>query len=338
MRAIQLCGYGDVEHLRLAEVETPRPGPGEVLIQVHYAGLNPVDFKTLHGLLRPVLKLRLPAIAGNEVAGVITALGQGTRGFSVGQRVFARLDKLRMGAFAEYVATPAELVALVPAGMSLDVAAGVPLVALTAWQALFEYGQVGPGSKVLIHAGAGAVGRVAIQMARHAGAIVATTVSERGETLVRELGAQQVINYRRQDFTRELEAQDFVLDTIGGDTLKRSFQVLRRGGRLCTLSATPEPRTADDIRAGGGLRSLFWLISLPWRMRARRFGVDYRFLFMRADGAQLQKIADLASAGVLRFDIDHSYPLEQAAQAYRDLEQGKAFGKLVLALPAAASA
>ena len=332
MRALQLTGYGDNRRLQLAEVEQPRPGPGEVLIKVHYAGLNPVDFKTRNGLLRAVLPLKFPVIAGNEVAGEVAGLGRGVKDFAPGQRVYARLAKQRMGGFAEYVAVAAELVAPVPAELDLAVAAGVPLVALTAWQALFEYGGVGEGSKVLIHAGAGAVGRVAIQLARNAGAQVATTVSQRGVEVVRALGAHTIINYREQRFEDQVKDYDFVLDTVGGETLKRSFSVLKRGGKLCTLSATPEPRTADDLQAGAGLRALFWLISLPWRWRAARYGVDYRFLFMRADGRMLAKISAEVAAGRLHFDIDQVYELQDYARAYADLEQGRAFGKLVLRL------
>lgn len=334
MQALQLCHYGPLRAtsrcLQLHEVEKPLPGPGELLIKVHYAGLNPVDYKTRSGLLRVVLPLKLPVTAGNEVAGTVAALGQGTKGFAVGDKVFVRLDKARMGAFAGYVATAAGLVAPVPIDLPLSIAAGVPLVSLTAWQALFEYGQIGQDSKVLIHAGAGAVGRIAIQLARNAGAHVATTVSERGIPIVKALGAHTIINYRREAFESKIRDYDFVLDTVGGDTLKRSFQCVKRGGKVCTLSAIPEARTADDIQAGWSLKLLFSIISWPLRQRAKKHHCDYRFLFMRPDALQLRQIGEAYEQGQLQFDIDKIYELEDYAQAYTDLEQGKAFGKLIL--------
>jgi alcohol dehydrogenase len=338
MRALQLKAYGDNRGVALADVPMPEPGPGELRIRVLHAGLNPVDWKTRAGKLRAVLHYRLPQTMGNEVAGAVDAIGAGVEGLSIGERVFARLAKERMGGFADSVVTSAALVARMPAGLSTAVAAGVPLVALTAWQCLFEYGKVGPGSRVLIHAGAGAVGRAAIQMARNAGAIVATTVSERGRAVAQALGAQQLIDYRTEKFEDVLKPQDFVLDTVGGSTTLRSIRALRRGGRLCSIAAAPEARTAGDIGKRGfswaAYAALFALISAPLSLPARLAGVDYRYVFMRPDGVQLQQIADEIAAGRLHFDITREYALEDYAAAFDDLQHERSSGKRVLRIGA----
>ncbi|MEM9303318.1 MAG: NADP-dependent oxidoreductase [Pseudomonadota bacterium] len=334
MRALQLLGYGDNSQLALNDVDRPEPAAGEVLIKVEYAGMNPVDFKTRDGVLKTILPYQLPQTMGQEVAGTVEACGPGVDRFGIGDRVFARLAKERMGGFADYVVSDARLLARIPDNLESEVAAGVPLVALTAWQCLHEYGRIGPGSKVLIHAGAGAVGRVAIQVAKNAGAQVATTVSERGEALARELGADLLINYRTQRFEDAVSDYDFVLDTVAGDTLRRSYKVLRRGGKLCTISATPEARTARDLGKGpvatGLYASLFALLSAPWTLRGLLAGVDYRFVFMRPDGEQLSAIAKEAEAGRLRFDIGDVVPLDEYERGFDALENETAFGKLVL--------
>ena len=333
MRALQLIGYGSSDKLQLHDVPTPQSDPGQVLIRVHYAGLNPVDYKIRDGKLKAVLPLRFPQTMGNEVSGEIAAVGSGVDRFKPGDRVFVRLAKESMGGFADHVVTDANLVAKLPDNLSLKDAAGVPLVALTAWQCLFEYGQADEHSQVLIHAGAGAVGRVAVQLATHAGARVATTVSDRGMSVARTLGAEVIINYKKDKFENAVRNYDFVLDTVGGDTLNRSFDVLKRGGKLCSITATPEARTAADLNRGplftGLYGALFGLMSLPLTIRGWLKGVDYRFVFMRPDGEQLQQIADLIEAGKLRFESQAEYALEDYAAAFDDLEQAKTSGKIV---------
>jgi alcohol dehydrogenase len=210
----------------------------------------------------------------------------------------------------------------------------VPLIALTAWQCLFEYGRIGTGSRVLIHAGAGGVGRAAIQMAKNAGAVVATTVSQRGRPVAVELGADLIIDHHQQRFEDVVSNQDFVLDTVGGGTLMRSFKVLRRGGRLCSIAAVPELRTAGDLGKPLPLRvaygGLFALMAAPLTMRGLAGGVDYRFLFMRPDGAQLQQIAGQIEAGRLKFDIAKTYDMDDYGAAFDDLEHATTSGKRVM--------
>lgn len=332
MQALRLHGYGGNDQLRLDTVPKPECGPAEVLIHVHYAGLNPVDWKFRQGQLRPVMRPALPHIVGNEVAGVVEAVGAEVHGLQVGDRVCARLHKEAMGGFAQWVSTDASLVARVADSVDLATAAGLPLVGLTAWQVLFEYAALQAGQRVLIHAGAGGVGRIVIQLAKQADAVVYTTVSDRGEPVVQALGADQIINYQTTDFTAQARDMDLVVDTVGGDTLRRSFEVVKPGGKVCTLSAVPEPRTADDIDAGAGLKALFWLLSWPWRRRAARHRADYRFLFMRADGAQLQVLCDQLQRGELQADIDRCFPLTDYAEAYAYQESGSAFGKVIFGM------
>lgn len=334
MKALQLTGYGGNRKLQLVDVPRPEPATGELLIRVHYAGLNPVDYKTRDGMLRVVQSYSLPVTMGNEVAGDIAAVGPGVAGWAVGDEVLVRLAKERMGGFAEYVTTDASLLARKPASLAMHVAAGVPLVALTAWQCLFEYGRIREGSRVLIHAGAGAVGRAAIQMAKNAGAVVATTVSERGRSVVAELGADLIIDYQQQRFEDLVSNQDFVLDAVGGGTLMRSFKVLRRGGRLCSIAAVPERRTAGDLGKPLPLRIaygvLFALMAAPLTLRGLVGGVDYRFVFMRPDGARLQQIVDQIAAGKLRFDVAKTYDMDDYGAAFDDLEHATTSGKLVM--------
>ena len=334
MKALQLTGYGGSGRLRMVDVPQPVPASGEVLIRVHYAGLNPVDYKTRDGSLRAIQSYSLPVTMGNEVAGDIATVGAGVTGWAEGDAVLVRLAKQRMGGFAEYVATDALLLARKPRALPMNAAAGVPLVALTAWQCLFEYGRIGEGSQVLIHAGAGAVGRAAIQMAKNAGAVVATTVSPRGRSVAAALGADVIIDYHQQRFEDLVSNQDFVLDTVGGGTLMRSFKVLRRGGRLCSIAGMPERRTAGDLGKPLPLRiaygALFAMMAAPLTLRGLASGVDYRFVFMRADGARLQQIADQIEAGRLTFEVAKTYDMDDFAAAFDDLEHATTSGKLVM--------
>ncbi|GAB4185021.1 MAG: NADP-dependent oxidoreductase [Wenzhouxiangellaceae bacterium] len=333
MRALQLTGYGDNRKLELTEVAKPEAAAGEVLVKVAYAGLNPVDYKTRSGQLRAILPYKMPQRMGNEISGEVEAVGAGVTRFAPGDKVMARLSKERMGGFADYVAFDAALATAQPQSIGADVAAGVPLVSLTAWQCLFEYGKVGKGSKVLIHAGAGAVGRIAIQLAKNAGATVATTVSERGREVVQALGADIIINYKEQNFAQELRDYDFVLDAVGGATLMKSFAVLRRGGKLCSIAGVPEPRTAGDLGKNPILTilygGLFTLMSLPMLITGLIRGVGYRFVFMRPDGEQLRAIAEQIDSGRLQVDVAREYRLEEYAAAFDDLEHATTSGKLV---------
>lgn len=330
MKAIVLERYGAYDGLRYSEQPEPVPGPREILLQVHAAGLNPVDFKTVHGALKPVIPYRLPFVPGNECAGTVVAVGAAVRRFKVGDAVFARMAKAAAGAFAERVVVEEGLAAHTPAALDFIEAAAVPLAGLTAWQALFERARLRAGERVLIHAGAGGVGSMAIQLAKAHGAWVAATASAAKHDLLRELGADQVIDYRRERFEEVLSPVDVVFDTIAGDTRRRSYRVLKRGGRMVSIAGLPDAAEAKRLGLRPALRLVLALAGLPDRMRAAWAGVSYSYLFMEPSGEQLAELARLIDAGSLRPVLDRTYPLTETAAAMAYLEQGHAQGKVVL--------
>jgi alcohol dehydrogenase len=348
MKAVFIERFGDNGVVRYGDVPEPTPGPTELLVKVHAASVNPLDFKIRSGKVKALIRYQLPLVLGNDLSGVVQSVGSSVvsspvvsspvRSFRPGDAVFARLDKRRIGAFAEYAVVDMANAAPKPKSVSHVEAASVPLVGLTSWQALVELGGVSAGQKVLIHAGAGGVGTIAIQIAKHRGAEVATTASPRNEALVRSFGADHVIDYRKQRFEDVLSGYDFVFDTIGGDTLLRSFRVLRRGGVLVSVAALP---SAQFARGWGMPRHMVWLLGLlGWKVSsaARRHGVRYEFLFMRADGEQLGQLGALIDGGVLRPVVKQTFPLERTADALAFVESGRAEGKVVIeVVPASAS-
>lgn len=331
MRAYVLNKYGGPECANLTDIPVPKPGPGQLLVRVRAAGLNPVDFKIREGKLRVIYSPPLPAILGNELAGEVTELGAGVTGFTVGQRVFARVDKKHTDAFAEYACIEAAHAALVPASLDFTQAAGLPLAGLTALQALRDELHLKPGNKVFISAGAGGVGTFAIQIAKHLGAHVTTTASPRGEQLVRSLGADEVIDYTRERFEQKLSGMDGALDLLGGESLDRTFGIVKPGGKVVSIAGIPEPLTASqDLGRGAPLQALFWLASFRLRWLARRHGVTYRYLFMHPSGSELAELATLVERGALRVVMDQTFPFEQIGAALAHLESGRAKGKVVV--------
>jgi NADPH:quinone reductase-like Zn-dependent oxidoreductase len=317
--------------LHAAELPTPAVGPGDVLVQVHAASLNPVDYKIRDGKLKAVIPYRLPLILGNDLSGIVAAVGADVRQFKVGDAVYARADKDRIGSLAEFIAVREDSVAPKPATLSMEEAAAVPLVALTALQA-FERAGLAAGQKVLIHAGSGGVGTVAIQLAKHLGAYVATTTSTANVDWVRALGADRVIDYKTEDFASELRGFDMVFDTLGGATLEASLPVLKPGGRIVSVSGPPDAAFAREWQLGWAKEQVMRLLSLRIRRLARRHGVTYSFLFMHPSGAQLRELGALIDAGVLRPVIDRVFPFGESAKALAFLETGRAKGKVVLRL------
>jgi len=333
MRAFVLSCYGGPECTALIDVPPPSPRPGEFLVRVHAAGLNPLDFKTRAGALKIIQNYRLPIVIGNELSGVIEAVGSGVTRFTKGDRVFARVDKDIMGAFAEYAVVHEDHAARMPASLDFPAAAAVPLAALTALQALRDELHLSTGQRVFIPGGAGGVGTFAIQIAKHLGAYVATTASPRGEALVKRLGADVVIDYTRERFEEKLSGYDCAFDLLGGDTLARLWSVPKPGGRVVSVAGLPEPVTAlKDMGRGIGLATLFWVTSLTTRMRAARHGCTYRFLFMHPSGADLAYLAALIDAKKLEVVIDRVFPFAEAKEAMAYLETGRAKGKVVLAM------
>ena len=334
MQAFVLKAYGGPELAGLEEVPVPKPNSRQLLVRVRAAGLNPVDFKTRRGDLRLVQRYRLPAVLGNELAGEVIACGDQVRRFRGGDRVFARVDKNRMGAFAQFAIVEEDHAAVIPASLDFASAAAVPLAGLTALQALRDELHVERGQRIFISGGAGGVGSFAIQIAKHLGAQVATTASPRGEALVRQLGADTVIDYTQERPASVLSGFDGAFDLIGGDTLEQAFAIVRPGAIVVTVAGIPEPQTASkDLEGGLGLRALFWVASFSLRRRARQHGARYRYLFMHPSGEDLSELARLVDAGVVKVIVDSVYPFERIADAMAKLEAGRAKGKIVVTMP-----
>ncbi|GAA4710361.1 NADPH:quinone reductase [Promicromonospora umidemergens] len=328
MRAFVINKYK--EPLQEADVPEPVVGEHDVLVQVQAAGLNVVDEKIRQGAFKAFLSYELPQVMGSDVAGTVIGVGAKVREFAIGDQVYAQPRTERIGAFAERIAVPEADVALKPATVTLEEAGSLPLVALTAWQALVEKGNVQPGQRVLIQAGAGGVGTIAIQLAKHLGATVATTVSAGNIDFVRELGADSAIDYRNQDFEQLLDGYDLVLDSVGGENLEKSLRVLRPGGKAIGIVGPPDPAFAREAGLNPVLRLAMAALSGRIRRRARKLGVTYEFLFMRASGEQLRQITALVDKGVLRPVVGRVFDFDQTVEAMQSLGKGGIRGKAVI--------
>lgn len=329
MRALVLRRYRR-DGWALEERPVPQPGPAQVLVRVHVTGLNPVDVKTRDGALRPLGLHRLPIVAGNELSGRVVALGSAAKRFTIGQRVCARTPITTMGAFADYLAIDEAALSPIPDKVD-DLQAGtVPLAGLTAWQALHELG-IRRGERLFISAGAGGVGTLAIQLAKHLGAEVATTASGAGAELVTKMGADIVVDYRRQQPSEVLRGYDAAFDLLGGAALDEAMSILRPGGRLVSVAGPPEPTTArKDLGKGLLMRAMFWLISLQTRRRAARHQVSYRYLFMHPDPAQLDELLGLIAAGSLTVPARIAGPADRIIEILEELAAGHTKGKVAV--------
>ena len=330
MKAVVIDRYGNNEVVRAREMPDPELQDEDVLVQIHAASVNPLDLKIRDGKLKPILPYRLPLILGNDLAGVVLRVGPGAWRFKPGDEVYARPDKDRIGAFAELIAIREDAVAIKPKRLTMEEAASIPLVGLTAWQALVERANLKAGQKVLIHAGSGGVGTMAVQLAKHLGAIVATTTSTANLGWVKGLGADIVIDYRKDDFETIPHDYDVILDTLGGESLETSLRVLKPGGKLVSLSGPPDPDFAKNMGANWILRLAMRLLSHGIRKSAKRLRVNYSFLFMQPSGDQLREIGFLIDAGLLRPVVDRVFPLESTKEALAYVEKGRAKGKVVI--------
>jgi NADPH:quinone reductase-like Zn-dependent oxidoreductase len=330
MKAFIVDRYGNNDGVRASEMPDPEVRDDDVLVQIHAASVNPLDLKIRGGNLKLILPYRLPFVLGNDLAGVVVRVGSRVRRFKRGDEVYARPDQDRIGAFAEFISIKEDAVASKPNELTMEEAASIPLVGLTAWQALIERANLKAGQKVLVHAGSGGVGTFAIQLAKHVGALVATTTSTANLDWVKRLGADIVIDYRKDDFETLLHDYDAVLDTLGGETLAKSLRVLKRGGKLISLSGPPDPDFAKDIGATWILRRVMGLLSYRIRKQATRHHVSYSFLFMRASGDQLREIASLIDSGIIRPVVDRVFPFASTKEALVYVETGRARGKVVI--------
>jgi NADPH:quinone reductase-like Zn-dependent oxidoreductase len=318
--------------MQAGEVAEPTVGDRDVLVDIHAAGVNLLDAKIRDGEFKLILPYKAPFVLGHDVAGVATRVGSAVTRVSVGDEVYGRVRDGRIGTFAQRIAVHEDDLATNPASLSMAEAASVPLVALTAWQALVERAHLQPGQKVLIHAGSGGVGTYAIQLAKHLGATVATTTGTGNVEWVRELGADVVIDYRTQDFETVVHDYDVVLDSQGGDTLAKSLRILKPGGTAIGIAGPPDPDFARQLGRRFPLQPVMALLSWKTRRAARRQGVRYAFLFMRASGAQLDEITKLIDSGGLRPVVDQTYPFDEAEQALAHVEGGRAKGKVVITM------
>ena len=332
MKAFILDRYGKTVDLRMGDLPEPELGDDDVLVKVHAAGVNVLDSKIRNGEFKLLLPYRLPLVLGNDVAGVVVRVGSNVRRFKPGDEVYARPPTERIGAFAEMIAMQEAAVAHKPTSISMQEAASLPLVALTAWQVLVERAKLQKGQKVLIHAGSGGVGTVAIQLAKHLGAFVATTTSAANVEWVKRLGADVVVDYGKEDFEKILQGYDVVLNSLGADVLEKSLRVLKPGGKLISISGPPDPEFAKEIGAPWFMRQVMRLLSYRIRKSAKRRGVSYSFLFMKASGDQLRTLGSLLDAGIITPVIDRVFPFASTNEAMAYVDRGRAKGKVVVTM------
>lgn len=329
MRAWAIKKYN--ANLEIVNVAEPTVGNRDVLINIHAAGLNHLDEMLRNGDFKALIKRAMPLILGNELAGVVSEVGSAVTEFSVGDQVFAKPSVLRAGTFAERIAVDASEVALKPQKLSMQEAGSFALVGLTAWQALIEEGQLQAGQSVLIHGGSGGVGSAAIQIAKLAGAFVATTASASNADYVRSLGADLVIDYKSQDFSSMLSDYDLVLDHLGGDNLLKSIAVLKPGGKAIGIAGPPDPDFVRSLKGSIVLEFLISLISAKVRKAAKRQGVKYKFLFVKASGSQLAHLAALIDSDKIRPLATKACGFDETATALSALSSNKyGGGKLVI--------
>ena len=332
MKAFVVQRYGK-DGLQSATLPEPIPGPRDLLVRVSAASINPLDKLIRDGDFKRLIKRKPPFVLGHDMAGVVIGVGTEVEGFKVGDEVYARPRDLRAGTFAELIAVDQSDVALKPTTLTLEEAAAVPLVALAAWQILVDRAHVQPGQKVLVHAGAGGLGSTVIQLAKHLGATVATTSSAATTELVRSLGADIVIDYATQDFTKELSDFDLVVDSLGGKNLERSLTVLKPNGLAIGVAGPPDSAFAKQVGAPAILGFVMNQVSRKVRKQAERLGVRYEFLYMQASGSQLRELAALYDAGTLRPVIDRTFPFAETADALAYVEEGRTrAGKVVVSM------
>ncbi|HEN8703636.1 TPA: NADP-dependent oxidoreductase [Pseudomonas putida] len=330
MQALTFKRYGKSPDIGLADVPRPTPKADELLVHVHAAGLNPIDNMIPTGMFKPVLHFQLPATLGSDLAGIVTEVGSNVTRFKPGDAVFASLFDLGTGAIAEFAVVPESAAALKPANLSFEQAASIPMVGLTSWQALKERLKLQAAQKVFIPAGSGGIGTFAIQLAKHLGAKVGTTTSTGNVDLVRALGADEVVDYKTQDFEAVLRDYDAVLGTVRGDAIEKSLSILRPGSQIVSLIGPLDAAFARAKRLNLLLTFVFGLMSRKIMRLAKRRNVQYSFLFVQPDGAQLAEIGKLLDAQRIRPVIDRVFPFEDAKSALEYLAQGRSKGKVVI--------
>ncbi len=330
LRAARIHRYGPPEVLSVDDVPEPRPGPRDLLVEVHAASVNPVDWKIRSGGQRALIHYKLPWTLGLDFSGRVVEVGPKVTRFRVGDEVYGSPTHRRPGTYAEYLAVDERVVSRKPRGVTHQEAASLPLVGLTAWDALVVGGRLGGGQEALIHAGSGGVGTLAIQLAKDLGAFVATTCSERNAELVASLGADRVIDYRQERFERAMPACDFVLDALGGEERERSLRIVRPGGCLSTMIGGFPTATKKHGVVLGALVATFGLASLTLRGALR--GVRVHHVLRESDGRILDQISRRVDDGAIRPVVDRVFGLDDIVEAHHYSESGRARGKIVIGI------
>jgi NADPH:quinone reductase-like Zn-dependent oxidoreductase len=330
MKAYTISRYSKSDNLQLVDLSMPEPKEQEVLIEIHAASVNVLDAKIKSGEFKLFLPYKFPLILGHDIAGIVRKVGVKVKRFKVGDEVFAKASDFHIGGFAEYISIPENDLAMKPTNISMEEAASLPLVALTAWQAFFEKANLQKGQKVFIQAGSGGVGTIAIQIAKYFGATVATTTSSTNIDLVKSQGADVVVDYKKEDFESILKDYDLVLNSQDEKTLEKSLQILKPGGKIISISGPPDTNFAKESNLSWFLKIVMYFLSNKIKKAASKKNVDYTFLFMKANGKQLSEIASLVQLGKIKPVIDKIYPFNQTNDALAYVVEGRAKGKVVI--------
>jgi len=330
MKAFSISRYKKESRLELVDLPEPIVKDHEVLVEIHAASVNLLDSKIKSGEFKLILPYKMPLVLGHDVAGIIVKTGAKVKNFKMGDEIYSRPSDFHIGTFAEFISIDEKDIALKPKNLSMEEAASIPLVGLTAWQALIEQSNVQKGQKVFIQAGSGGVGTFAIQLAKYLGATVATTASEKSFDVLKNLGADVLIDYKTQDFEDALIDYDFVLNSQDNKTLEKSFEVIKPGGKIVSISGPPTPIFAEEHRLPWYVKLATRFLSSKIRKRAKKQNVNYSFLFMTANGKQLSEITHLIETGKIKPVIDKVFAFEKANDALQYIESGRAKGKVVI--------
>ncbi|WP_264989140.1 NADP-dependent oxidoreductase [Lysinibacillus piscis] len=329
MNAALINHYGQ-KQLEIKKVAMPKISADDVLVEIHAASINPIDFKVRDGKLKMLLKYNMPLILGNDFSGVVIQVGRNVTAFKVGDEVYGRPRKSRIGTFAEYIAIHQDDIAMKPKNVSFEEAAAIPLVGLTTYQAFHDIMQLKPTDKILIQAGSGGVGTFAIQLAKVMGAYVATTTSAKNEAFVKDFGADRIIDYTTEKFEDVLTDYDYVYDTLGGEALKNAFKILKPGGKIVSLSGIPNYRFAKEYGLNIWKSFILKLATRKLTALEKQHKVQYHFLFMKPSGAQLAIIRELIEAQKIKPIIDRVVSFPDIQKAFDYAESGRAKGKVII--------
>ena len=331
MKSLMITKYGELStSLEIQEVPIPSIAPNQILIKTYASSFNPLDYKIVRGDFKAMRKIQFPKGIGRDVSGVIEQVGEKVEKFKAGEKVCSRIDESLVGTMADYVISNADDVSLIPSNLKHEEIAGIPLAGLTSYQALVDVAKLLPGENILIHAGAGGVGSIAIQLAKHLRAKVTTTTSTSNIGLVQKLGADNIIDYTKQSYLEEGPKFDVVFDTLGGKYTLDSFKVLKKGGRVVSIAGDVDSITTKQLGLNRIIRFLLRLKAKKVTNAASKIGAKYRFLLMSPNGDQLKKLVELYESGSIKPVIDKTYKFDESIQALEYLSKGRAKGKVVV--------